>query len=46
MHRLQMYPNVTAIARACGASVGAITTILVNGDGRDEYLTSGCLTGG
>jgi hypothetical protein len=45
MHRLQIYPNVTAIARACGTSVGAIATILVSGDGRDEYLASGCLTG-
>lgn len=45
MHRLQMYPNLTAIARACGTSVSAITTIIVKGEGRDEYLTRGCLTG-
>lgn len=45
MHRLQMYPNRTAIARECGASVGAITTIIANGEGRDEYLASGCLAG-
>ena len=45
MHRLQMVSNLAAIARACGTSVGAITTIIVNGDGRDEYLESGCLTG-
>ena len=45
MHRLQIYPNVTAIARACGTSVGAIATIIAGGDGRDEYLASGCLTG-
>jgi hypothetical protein len=41
-----MYPNVTAIARACGTSVSAIITIIVNGDGRGEYLASGCLAGG
>lgn len=46
MHRLQMYPNLSAIARACGTSVSAITTIIVNGDGRDEYLAGGCPTGG
>lgn len=45
MHRLQMYPNLTAIARACGTSVSAITTILVSGDGRDEYLRRGHPTG-
>lgn len=45
MHRLQMYPNLTAIARACGTSVSAITTIIENGEGRDEYLASGCLVG-
>ncbi len=45
MHRLQMYPNRTAIARECGTSVGAIATIIVNGEGRDEYLASGCLAG-
>lgn len=46
MHRAQMYPNLTAIARACGTSVGAITTIIANGEGRNEYLASGCLAGG
>jgi hypothetical protein len=40
-----MYPNRTAIARQCGISVGAITTIIANGEGRDEYLASGCLAG-
>jgi hypothetical protein len=40
-----MYPNRTAIARECGTSVGAITTIIVNGEGRDDYLASGCLAG-
>lgn len=45
MHRLQMYPNLTAIARACGTSVSAITRIIVNGEGRDEYQARGCLTG-
>jgi hypothetical protein len=45
MHRLQMYPNLTAIARACGTSVGAIATIIASGDGRDEYLQKGCPTG-
>lgn len=45
MHRLQIYPNLTAIARACGTSVSAIVTIIENGDGRDEYLAKGCLAG-
>lgn len=45
MHRLQMYPNLTSIARACGTSVSAISTIIVRGEGRDEYLASGCLVG-
>ncbi len=46
MHRLQLYPNLTAIARACGTSVSAITAIVEKGDGRDEYLANGCPTGG
>jgi hypothetical protein len=46
MHRLQMFPNLTAIARACGTSVGAIGTIIEKGEGRDEYLARGCPTGG
>ncbi|HEX8513456.1 MAG TPA: hypothetical protein VF688_10165 [Allosphingosinicella sp.] len=45
MHRLQMYPNLTAIARACGTSVGAIATIIASGGGREEYLRKGCPTG-
>ncbi|HEX8239495.1 MAG TPA: hypothetical protein VF574_07135 [Allosphingosinicella sp.] len=45
MHRLQIYPNLTAIARACGTSVSAIATIIESGDGRDEYLARGCLAG-
>jgi hypothetical protein len=46
MHRLQVFPNLSAIARACGTSVGAIGTILEKGEGRDEYLARGCPTGG
>ena len=46
MYRLQIYPNLTAIARACGTSVSAIVTIIDKGEGRDEYLASGCLAGG
>jgi hypothetical protein len=45
MHRLQMFPNVTAIARACGTSVSAILTILENGEGREDYLARGFPTG-
>jgi hypothetical protein len=40
-----MYPNLTAIARACGTSVGAIATIIASGGGREEYLRKGCPTG-
>ncbi|HYW17490.1 MAG TPA: hypothetical protein VE891_15235 [Allosphingosinicella sp.] len=46
MHRLQMFPNLAAIARECGTSVGAIGTIIAKGEGRDDYLARGCPTGG
>ena len=45
MHRLQVVPNVAAIARACGIGVSTVATVLKKGEGRDEYLARGCPAG-
>ena len=46
MRRLQMLPNLSAFARAYGTSVATIGMVVEMGEGRDEYLASGCLAGG
>ena len=45
MHRLQVFPNVLAIARACGVSAGAVKKIIDSGEGAEDYLKKGCLDG-
>lgn len=45
MHRLQVFPNQKAIARACGTGVSVVTRIIETGEGRQDYLAAGCLTG-
>jgi coenzyme F420-reducing hydrogenase delta subunit len=45
IQRQQVYPNVRAIALACGATMDVVKAIIVNEEGLDSYLEKGCLTG-
>ena len=45
MHRLQVVPNLAAIARACGVGVSTVATVIGSGEGRDDYLVRGCPAG-
>ena len=45
MHRAQIIPNSAAIARACGIGVRTVGTIIEMGEGREDYLATGCPTG-
>jgi hypothetical protein len=45
IQRQQVYPNVRAIALACGATMDVVKAIIANEEGLADYLNSGCLTG-
>jgi hypothetical protein len=45
IQRQQVYPNVRAIALACGATMDVVKSIIVNEEGLSSYLETGCLTG-
>ena len=45
IHRQQVYPNVRAIAEACGVSMEIVKTIIVTEEGLSVYLEKGCPTG-
>lgn len=45
IHRQQLYPNLSAIAEACTASVDVIRTILRSEEGLGEYLERGLQLG-
>ena len=45
MRRQQVFPNVKTIAFACGVTVGVVKGIIASGEGHDDYLDKGCLTG-
>jgi hypothetical protein len=45
IQRQQVYPNVRAIALACGATMDVVKAIIVNEEGLADYIDKGCLTG-
>lgn len=45
IRRQQVYPNVKAIAEACGTTMQVVKTILVTEEGLQVYLREGCPTG-
>jgi hypothetical protein len=45
IQRQQVYPNVRAIALACGATMDVVKAIIVNEEGLAAYIDKGCLTG-
>ena len=45
IHRQQVYPNIRAIAEACGVSMEIVKTIVVTEEGLSVYLEKGCPTG-
>lgn len=45
IRRQQVYPNIKAIAEACGTTMQVVKTILVTEEGLEDYLREGCPTG-
>lgn len=45
MQRQQVFPNVKAIAAACGVTAEAVKVIIESGEGLEDYLKKGCPTG-
>ena len=45
IRRQQVFPNVKAIAFACGTTTGVVKAILRSDEGHSDYLQRGCLTG-
>ena len=45
MRRQQVFPNLKAVAYACGTTVGVVKAIAQSGEGLNEYLERGCPTG-
>ena len=43
--RQQVYPNLKAVAHACGTTVGVVKTITADREGLGEYLEKGCPIG-
>ena len=45
MRRQQVFPNIEAIARACGTTMRVVKAIVASEEGLEEYLVRGCPTG-
>ena len=45
IRRQQVYPNIRAIAEACGVSMEVVKSIIVAEEGLSVYLEKGCPTG-
>ena len=45
IQRQQVYPNVRAIAAACGVTMDVVKAIIVKEEGLSTYLERGCPTG-
>ncbi len=45
MYRQQVFPNLSAVSRACGVTIESVKAILENEEGLEDYLRAGCLSG-
>ncbi len=45
MQRQQVFPNLKAIAAACGVRTEVVKVIIESGEGLEDYLKKGCPTG-
>lgn len=45
IYRQQVYPNVRAIAQACGVTMAVVKNVVETEEGLSEYLKNGCPTG-
>jgi hypothetical protein len=45
MYRQQVFPNIRAIAGACGVTMQVVRAVVDSKEGLSDYLERGCLTG-